>query len=341
MSSKVAIRREPDDREAALLVRVEPRQVQVRGHAGREAQEAEHHVLDPVPHVRLAEGVALDRLLLGQAQHHRDVVRAERPERVLVGAQLAEVQPVAVDVVDVAELARVHELLQPHEPGVVLEQVADHQRPPARPRPRPPRPRRRPPTARAASPRTRACRPRARAGPARRAWARAWRSPRRRAPDRRAAPRTRRWRGPRERRADALEPLGVPVADPGQARVRAARRSCARGSGPSSRAPRLRPRRSRRRPSRRRPPPRRRPARALSSGPIGSARIVRASSSVAGSSAAGEGAHRRLPVRGRAVVAARADPALAEGRGQLVGALGARHVEVVHVLGARPSGAAA
>ena len=45
-------------------------------------------------------------------------MRAELPERVLVGAQLAEVQPVAVDVVDVAELARVDELLEPDQrPG--------------------------------------------------------------------------------------------------------------------------------------------------------------------------------------------------------------------------------
>ena len=89
------------------------------------------------------------------------------------------------------------------------------------PRPRPPPTRRRPPTGRAASPRTRACRPRARAGPARRAWARAWRPRSRRAPGRRAARRaSRSVRAPRERRAHALEALGVPVAEPGQARVR-------------------------------------------------------------------------------------------------------------------------
>ena len=42
---------------------------------------------------------ALHRLLADQVQHDRDVVRAEAPQRVLVGAQLAEVQAVAVDVV--------------------------------------------------------------------------------------------------------------------------------------------------------------------------------------------------------------------------------------------------
>ena len=76
--------------------------------AGWEAQEAEDDVLDAVADVRLAVGGRLDRLLAGEIQNHRHVMRAEAPERVLVRAQLAEVQPVAVDVVDpVAELAAV------------------------------------------------------------------------------------------------------------------------------------------------------------------------------------------------------------------------------------------
>ena len=57
-------------------------------------------------------------------------MRAERPERVLVGAQLAEVEPVGVDVVDLAELAAVGDLLQLRDARVVLEQVPDHQRAP-------------------------------------------------------------------------------------------------------------------------------------------------------------------------------------------------------------------
>src|SRR4051794_4338400 len=94
-----------DDGEAALLVRVQPRQVQVGGKPGREAQEAEHDVLDAALHVRLAAGAELVGLLPGQVEDHGDVMRPERPERVLVGAQLPEVEPVRVDVVDVAELA--------------------------------------------------------------------------------------------------------------------------------------------------------------------------------------------------------------------------------------------
>ena len=56
-------------------------------------------------HVALAARLDLVRLLAGEPQQHGHVVRAERPQRVLVGAQLAEVQPVAVDVEDAAELA--------------------------------------------------------------------------------------------------------------------------------------------------------------------------------------------------------------------------------------------
>src|SRR4051794_9166680 len=116
-----------DDREAPLLVRVQPRQVQVRGDPGREAHEREDDVLDALAHVRLAARVELVGLLPGEVQQHRDVVRAEAPQRVLLRAQLAEVEPVAVDVVDVAELARVGDLLELVDAGVVLEQVADHQ----------------------------------------------------------------------------------------------------------------------------------------------------------------------------------------------------------------------
>src|SRR3954453_22997686 len=105
----VVERRHParaDDREAPLLVRVEPRQVQVRGEAGREAQVAENDVLDVGTHVGLAARVELGRLLLREVQEDGEVVGTQRPQRVLLRAQLAEVEAVGVDVVDVAELAR-------------------------------------------------------------------------------------------------------------------------------------------------------------------------------------------------------------------------------------------
>ncbi len=78
-------------------------------------------------HVALAARLDLVRLLAGEPQQDGDVVRAERPQRVLVGAQLAEVQAVAVDVEHPAELAVVDQLLELDDARVVLEQVADHQ----------------------------------------------------------------------------------------------------------------------------------------------------------------------------------------------------------------------
>src|SRR3712207_4960159 len=57
-------------------------------------------------------------------EHHGEVVDAERPECVLVLSDLAEVLAVAVKVEHVAEPARVDELLQLRDAGVVEEQVA-------------------------------------------------------------------------------------------------------------------------------------------------------------------------------------------------------------------------
>ena len=106
----------------------------MRREARREAEVAEDDVLDPVAHVALADGTGLDGLLVRQSQHDRYVVCAERPQRVLVRPQLAEVEAVGVDVVDLAELTRVGDLLQLLNAGVVFEQVPHHQDPPRRPR---------------------------------------------------------------------------------------------------------------------------------------------------------------------------------------------------------------
>ena len=99
-----------DDRQAPLLVGVEPGQVQVREDARREGEVAEHDVLDARAHERAAVGDARVRVFVDQVQHDRDVVCAEAPEGVLVGPQLAEVQPARVDVVERAELARAQDL---------------------------------------------------------------------------------------------------------------------------------------------------------------------------------------------------------------------------------------
>ncbi len=54
-------------------------------------------------------------------------MRAKAPERVLLRAQLAEVEAIAVDVIQIAQLPLVEQLLQPVDRRVVLEQMADHQ----------------------------------------------------------------------------------------------------------------------------------------------------------------------------------------------------------------------
>ena len=92
-----------------------------------EAQVAEDDVLDALGEEVAAVRDRLDGLLVEQVEDHREVVDAERPERVLVRADDAEVLAVAVDAEHVAELARVDELLQLADARVVEEQVAGHQ----------------------------------------------------------------------------------------------------------------------------------------------------------------------------------------------------------------------
>ena len=80
---------------------------------GREPQVAEDDILDPAAQERLAARPGLDGLLADEVQDHREVLRADRPERVLVPADLAEVLPVPVEIEDVSELACVDHFLQP------------------------------------------------------------------------------------------------------------------------------------------------------------------------------------------------------------------------------------
>jgi hypothetical protein len=78
--------------------------------AGGEAQEAEDDVLDPFAHVGLAASRELVRLLAARCSTTDTSCAPRLHSAVLVGAQLAEVQAVAVDVADVAELAGVGDL---------------------------------------------------------------------------------------------------------------------------------------------------------------------------------------------------------------------------------------
>ena len=78
--------------------------------------------IDALPWARCELGV-----LVEEVEDHRQVVDAERPERVLVRADDPEVDAVAVDAEHVAELAGVDQLLQLQHARVVEQQVARHQ----------------------------------------------------------------------------------------------------------------------------------------------------------------------------------------------------------------------
>ena len=106
MSSNVAIRRAPTTVRRRSLWGSSQERCRCATIPGGEAQVAEDDVLDALAHVGAPVRDALRGLLADQVQHHRDVVRAEAPQRVLVGAQLAEVQAVAVQVVQLAPARR-------------------------------------------------------------------------------------------------------------------------------------------------------------------------------------------------------------------------------------------
>ena len=99
----------------------------MRDLSGREPQVAEDDILDARPQQVPAERHGFRRVLVEEVEDHREVVDPERPERVLVLADHAEVLPVSVDHQDVAERAFVDELLELLYAGVIEQQVAGHQ----------------------------------------------------------------------------------------------------------------------------------------------------------------------------------------------------------------------
>ena len=78
----------PDHRHLAHLVGVEPRQVQVADLARLELDVGEHDVLDSRAEKGGASRRDLGRRAVDQMQHHRDVVHAQRPQHVLLLADL-------------------------------------------------------------------------------------------------------------------------------------------------------------------------------------------------------------------------------------------------------------
>ena len=94
----------------------------------RELHVEEHDILDPRLNVRVPARREIGRLRPEPVAHDRQVVRGEVPHRVHVMPDLAQVQALRIDVVDLADLARVDVLLHLVDGRVVDEDVADHER---------------------------------------------------------------------------------------------------------------------------------------------------------------------------------------------------------------------
>ena len=92
-----------------------------------EPEVAEHDVLNTRGEERVPVCPGLRGLLADEVEDHRQVVHAERPQCVLVPADLAEVLAVSVEAQDLAQLAGVDELLELPDPWVVQEEVTRHQ----------------------------------------------------------------------------------------------------------------------------------------------------------------------------------------------------------------------
>ena len=76
--------------------------------------------------VRAADRPHLRRRLASKRQDHREIVRRETPEDILLAADAAEIETTGIEVLNSAELAGPHKLAQFEEGWVELQQVADH-----------------------------------------------------------------------------------------------------------------------------------------------------------------------------------------------------------------------
>src|SRR5687768_14213699 len=68
----------------------------------------------------------LDRHFAEQAQDHRNVMRREGPQNVLLAADFPEIQSVRINVLDSAQLSGLDERVQFQNGRMVPEKMADH-----------------------------------------------------------------------------------------------------------------------------------------------------------------------------------------------------------------------
>ena len=120
-----------DHDELLLLVGMEPAHEHVGAHAARERERAHRDVRHRLLEIRPATTRGIRRHLVEQPEDHVHVVRREAPQRVLLGADAAEVQAVRIDVAQPSELPARDELPKPLDRRVVFEKMTRHQHPPA------------------------------------------------------------------------------------------------------------------------------------------------------------------------------------------------------------------
>src|SRR5207253_10922913 len=104
--------------------------VDVGGRAGRELNLQVAHVVHVVLDAGAPPGAHHHRVLPEHVHQHRDVVWGEVPEDVDVTLEQPQVESGGVAVVDVPQVARLHQAPELPDGGVVDEGVAGHEHAP-------------------------------------------------------------------------------------------------------------------------------------------------------------------------------------------------------------------
>ena len=117
-----------DHRQLLLLERIQPAHEHVRANAAGKAHRGQSCVGHAVGEVRIPRADdPLRDLTPGQGQDDGDVVRSETPEGVFLAANLAQVQPVRGDVVQLAHVPGRQHGLELLNARMILQQVPHHQ----------------------------------------------------------------------------------------------------------------------------------------------------------------------------------------------------------------------
>ena len=116
-----------DDDHLAHLLRVQPAYVNVCDDLSGILKAKKDNVIDSFLHVSHALAPDRNRLRIAKPiLNDADIVRGKVPERVDVGTNAAEIQPLAVDVAKVAQLAGINQFLHIADGRVIDEGVTRH-----------------------------------------------------------------------------------------------------------------------------------------------------------------------------------------------------------------------